>query len=242
MYQTTNLYLTPDIKMSEVILNNPYLMLLLEHFNINVPLQEQNIHEVCRENHISTEVFLTFANLYNGVNYLSSIPFSFSETQTIISYLRNSHKYYTYEIYPNIRQIIKQMYEANNHTEMALVEKFFNEYFNEVTEHLDYEDDVVFPYISGLYEHIVNQEPYRKNIHYSVTEYKDHHNDIEEKLADLKNLLVKYLPLKDDLQIRRKLLFNLFELEYDLAIHSKIEDFILIPLVEKMELHLTKQK
>jgi regulator of cell morphogenesis and NO signaling len=242
MYQTTNLYLTPDVKMSDAILNNPYLMLLLEHFNINVPLQEQKIHEVCHENHIPTDLFLTFANLYNGVNDVPCAPFSFNETQIIITYLRNSHRYYLDEIYPNIRHIIKQMYEANTHKEMVLVEKFFNEYFNEVTEHLNYENDIVFPYISTLYEHIVNQESYQKNINYSVTEYKDHHNDIEEKLTDLKNLLVKYLPLKDDCQIRRKLLFNLFELDYDLTIHSKIEDFILIPLVEKMELHLIKQK
>ena len=76
---------------------------------------------------------------------------------------------------------------------------------------------------------------------YSVTEYREHHNDIEEKLTDLKNLLIKYLPQKGDQQLRRKLLFCLFELEFDLKIHSQIEDSILIPLVEKME-QLVKQK
>jgi len=73
---------------------------------------------------------------------------------------------------------------------------------------------------------------------YSVKEYQDHHNDIEEKLTDLKNLLIKYLPQKEDQQIRRKLLFSLFELEYDLNIHSRIEDNILVPLAELMERNL----
>jgi regulator of cell morphogenesis and NO signaling len=242
MYQTADLYLTPDVKLSGIILNNPYLLLLLEHFNISVPLQEKRIREVCEENYINTDVFLTFAHLYNGTDDISSITFSFGEIQTIISYLRNSHKYYTQDIYPNIQHIIKEMYQVNNHKEMVLVEKFFNGYFHEVAEHLDYEDDVVFPYISDIYQHIINQEPYQKNINYSVTEYKNHHNDIKEKLSDLKNLLIKYLPLKDDGQIRRRLLFSLSELDYDLTVHSKIEDLILIPLVEKMELHLNGQQ
>ncbi|MGC8803040.1 MAG: hypothetical protein ACP5PS_04610, partial [Bacteroidales bacterium] len=55
---------------------------------------------------------------------------------------------------------------------------------------------------------------------YSVEEYREHHDDIEEKLSDLKNLLIKYLPAREDQQARRRLLTHLFELESDLAIHS----------------------
>lgn len=134
------------------------------------------------------------------------------------------------------------MNSANNHKEMGLVEKFFGEYFKEVTEHLNYENNIVFPYIIGLYDKIINHKHPFNPQKYSVTEYKEHHNDIEEKLNDLKNLLIKYLPQKNDQALRRKLLFCLFELEYDLSIHSQIEDLILIPLVTKMELHLKKVK
>ena len=79
-------------------------------------------------------------------------------------------------------------------------------------------------------------------INYSVTEYREHHNDIEEKLTDLNNLLIKYIPQQNDQQIRRQLLLSLFELEYDLNIHSRIEETILIPMVEKMEQLAKKMK
>jgi regulator of cell morphogenesis and NO signaling len=143
-------------------------------------------------------------------------------------------------MYPDIRSIIKQMYELNNQKEMELVEKFFNDYFDEVTEHLKYEDEIAFPYMKSLHEHIVKQKPFDEPISYSVNEYKDHHNDIEEKLNDLKNLLVKYLPGKNDQKLRRRFFNSLIELEYDLNIHGKIEDMVLIPLVEEMELDLKK--
>ena len=34
MYQTHKTYITPDMKMSELIIENPTLLLLLEHFEI----------------------------------------------------------------------------------------------------------------------------------------------------------------------------------------------------------------
>ena len=242
MYQTEHLLLSADTKISALILNNPYLMLLLEHFGINVPLQEKSVNEICIENNINTDLFLTFANLYNNNQFYYKDTFSYSEILTIISYLKNSHKYYTEEIYPNILGIIKQMNSANNLKEMAMVEKFFRDYFTEVSEHLGYEDDIVFPYIIDLYGKVVNPESPGTQKKYTVSEYKEHHNDIEEKLNDLKNLLIKYLPVKNDQPLRRKLLFSLFELEYDLNIHAQIEDLILIPLVTIMESHLKKSK
>ena len=103
-----------------------------------------------------------------------------------------------------------------------------------IINHLNYENDVVFPYIERTIDLFESNDS--KNISdYSVLDYKDNHFDIEDKLADLKNLLIKYLPINNDQQIRRKLLFELFEFESDLNIHSTIEETVLIPIVEKME-------
>jgi regulator of cell morphogenesis and NO signaling len=235
MYQKENLYLSVDTKISDIILNNPYLMLMLEHFGIQLPLQDKSLTDVCIENRINTELFIIFANLYNGVQSSFTNQFTYREILTIVTYLKNSHSYYSQEIYPNILTIIRQMNKANDLKEMALVEKFFDNYFAEVNEHLNYENEIVFPYIIGLYEELVLKKRPADKEKYAVSDYQEHHNDIEEKLTDLNNLLVKYLPQKNDQPIRRKLLQSLFELEYDLNIHSQIENLILIPLVAEME-------
>ncbi len=235
-----NLYLTPDLNISDVVFDNPQILLLLEHFNIYVPLQEKTIRDICMANDVIPEVFLTIANLYNQNSYTSPVHFTFRELHSILRFLKNSHVYYSEEMYPAIRSIIKQMYELNNQAEMELVEKFFTDYYSEVTEHLHYEDEIAFPYMKSLHEHIMLQKPFDEPVSYSVHEYKDHHNDIEEKLNDLKNLLVKYLPGKNDQKLRRRLFNSLIELEYDLNIHGKIEEMILIPLVEEMEQYLKK--
>jgi regulator of cell morphogenesis and NO signaling len=242
MYQSSYIHLTSDTKLSDVIMNNPYLLLLMEHFGIEVPLQDRTLNQVCKQYGINIELFFTFANLYNGINYTPKNPLTIQDTPTIINYLKNSHKYYAEEIYPNILGVIHQMAEVNDFKEMALVPRFFVDYFNDVTEHLEYENKTVYPYIIHLIDKIKGNENSDPSIAYSVVEYKEHHNDIEEKLNDLKSLLIKYLPPKNDQTIRRKLLFLLSELEYDLNIHSKIEELILIPLVVAMELQLKKLK
>ncbi len=238
MLQTTNIYITSDMKMSEIILNNPYLLHLYEHFDIKIPVQDKSVKKICLENNLNPELFLTFANLYNGIQYSPKEPLTFNDILNIIKYLKNNHRFYTEEIYPNILRTIQQMADINDHKEMALVPQFFLDYFNEVAEHLNYENEVVYPYIIDLYNQQNNPSSTKVQRNYSANEYKEHHNDIEDKLTDLKNLLIKYLPHKNDQTIRRKLILKLFDLENDLNIHSQIEEMILIPLVTEMESQL----
>lgn len=96
----------------------------------------------------------------------------------------------------------------------------------EVREHLDYEDEVAFPYFITLLDS--NKQNNDQEV-YSSGEYSEHHTDIELKLKDLKNLLLKYIKIDNDLDLRRKLFMSLYELEFDLYIHSLIEETILIP-------------
>ena len=235
MHIFNKIFVLPEMKASEIIINNPYLILMFEHFDIKLEVREKTIEQICIENNINTNVFTTIANLFNGHKPHVITEYNSKDIQSIIKYLGNSHKYYTNEIYPQIQEIIKQIYNINSHSEILMIEKFFDNYFEEVSEHLEYENTVVFPYVLNLDARLSNKNNNYSLNSYTVIEYREHHNDIEEKLTDLKNLLIKYLPIENDQRLRRKLLFYLFELEYDLNIHSQIEDNILIPLVEKME-------
>ena len=232
MYQTHKTYITSDMKMSDLLIENSSLLLLLEHFEVDFAVKDKTVEQLCAANNIDLAVFLVFGNLYNGfypdekeINSLKDIP-------TIIKFLKNSHRFYKHDKYPELKYFIQQLHKKHNSEDILLIEKFFNNYFEEVLEHLDYEDTVVFPYICRLIE----EGKISKDSNYSANEYRDHHTDIETKLTDLKNLLLKHISLKNDFPIRRKFLFGLVELEFDLNIHSIIEEKILLPLVGKIEI------
>lgn len=228
-----NEIISRDTKMSDIILNNHIMILVLERFGIELGLHDKTIEAVCKENNISTEMFLTIANLHNDISYIPVSSHSCSDIEAIIQYLKNSHQYYSHEIFPEIIKNIHLMSEYNKKPEILMVEDFFNEYKKEVDQHFNYENEIVFPYILNLFE---NKNVIDTKNDYSVAEYKEHHDDIEEKLDDLKKLLIQHLPQKNDRIIRRKILFALFNLEQDLFIHTKIENEILIPFVEKIEI------
>lgn len=241
MFITNKIFITSEMKTSDVLISNPYLILVLEHLGINMEVREKTVEQICDENKVSPELFLIIANLFNGFKPSPISDYSSDDIQTIIKYLKSSHEYYLDEKYPLIQKYIEMINRINDHPEILMIGKFFDKYFEEVVEHLDYEDDVVFPYVLGLNDQLTRKNPEKSTINYSVTEYREHHDDIEEKLTDLNNLLIKYIPQKNDRQERRKLLLCLFELEYDLKIHSQIEETILIPMVEKME-HLAGKR
>ncbi len=219
------------MKVYDLIEENHTLLLMMQHLEIDFRVDDLTVRQLCSERGISEKLFIAIANLYNGFKPKENPLSDIKDVMTTIRFLRNSHRYYREDKYPQISTYIHLLQERHPGKELVLLEQFFDEYFAEVMDHLDYEDNVAFPYFVKL----IQNEEAEKNELYSAKEYSDHHTDIELKLKDLKNLLLKHINIKDDLALKRRLLFSLFELEHDLYIHSLIEETILIPYGYNME-------
>ena len=226
MYHSFRTSVKPSMRMADLIDGNPYLLLMLQHFNIDFRVSDHTVMQLCNRYGISENLFISIANLYTGIGTGGEQPFTRNDLLHVIDFLKRSHNYYRFDKYPQINSYIRQLQENHPEKELMLLEKFFNEYFTEVVEHLDYEDDVAFPYFITL---LSSEKHCGGRKVYSSREYRDHHTDIELKLKDLKNLLLKYVKIEGDLGLRRKLFMSLYELEFDLYIHSLIEESILIP-------------
>lgn len=232
MYQTHRTYIKPDMCMADLVIENPSLLLLLERFGMETALNDTDVAQLCEQYEVNTPVFLLLCNLYNGFfPQRKDINPAQHRLTDIIKYIKNSHRFYTFEKYPQIRNYIAQLYERQCPEDIQQLEIFFGDYFEEVQEHLRYEEEVVFPYCSYLLEGKAKEEINA----FSSAEYRDHHTDIETKLADLKNLMLKHLSLDGDFILKRKILYALMELENDLYIHSQVEELVLLPLLEHLE-------
>lgn len=221
-------HIEKDAKVSKLLFHHPEILLVLERFGIKLGVREKTVEEICSLHKISLKVFLVIANLNLDSMYKFTLNFNTEDLKQIVNYLMRSHNYYSDEVFPEVIKNIHLMSENSQMPEMQLVERFFNEYKNEVDQHFDYENNTVFPYILNL---IDTNAP----DNYSVIDYREHHDDIQEKLDDVKRLLIEHLPQKSDSNLRRKILFALFNLDKDLQIHAKIENEILIPQVEQFE-------
>ena len=221
--------------MFSLLNDNPSLLLLLDHFEIDFTVGDQTVRHLCEVNGIHEPAFLCIGNLYNGFDPSADDLQKISDISSIIFFLQNSHRFYKNDKYPELKEYLARLHRSQNSNDIVLLEQFFQDYFKEVLEHLAYEEEVAFPYFNTL----VNEGIQSGDIHYSVKDYRDHHTDIETKLADLKALLLKHVSMEGDLGLRRRFLTSLFTLEFDLNIHSWIEEMILLPLVEEREKGLT---
>ncbi len=231
----TSIFTAKDI-LANVIHSNYRVLMVLDRMGIKLGFDNKTIEQVTKEYNISTSAFLIILNLFCNNKYIPEVGKQFEFIPDFLTYLKNSHRYFLSEKIPDIQQNIKQLVHILHDSKAEMVESFYNKYIEEVTEHIDYENETVFPFIEEMYDAFLNKrDPSLLLKEYDISIYGEHHDDIEDILKDLKNILIRHLPQKEKGKTRRLVLQQLFELESDLFSHTRIEDEVLIPLVKELE-------
>ena len=70
---------------------------------------------------------------------------------------------------------------------------------------------------------------------YNIGVFVRRHNQIETKLTELKNILVKYYPVKANNNLLNSVLFDIYACEKDLCSHCHVEDYMFVPLIMELE-------
>jgi len=233
--------ITKDQELASLIHTDIELLSLLKRFNIKLGVGDQSIKQVCELNGINVDFFLEIVNIFHNKNYFPAAKLQSFSISLIVNFLKESHFYYNEAMIPDIEELIHQLkWTGDDHSRnLKILKKFFNEYRKEVKTHTKQEEETVYPYTVFIEESYIKNknidECYKKMQEYSITNYAEEHNNIEEKLTDLKNIIIKYLPPSINQDIAFKILHKLYKLEKDLNHHASIEEKILVPKILEME-------
>jgi regulator of cell morphogenesis and NO signaling len=229
------------MKMAEVIHMDYHLLMIISRFGIQLGFGDKSIKMVCQDYQIDVNFFLEIINSYYNKNYvIRANPHDFP-VAVIINYLRKSHDYYLRSKIPYIAALLEQLSTQgqSSNSSMVLINQFFTDYRNELDRHIRREEEKVYPYIFDIEQCFISRSPCDKVIEqikaYSIDDYKYEHENVEDKLLDLKNILIKYVPGPLDSSLNESILIELFRLETDLRDHARIEEKILVPKVRFME-------
>ena len=218
-----------NMKMADLVLGNSKLLLMFPRFGMDLGFGDRSIAEVCAMNNVSTPFFLMICNVYCNDDYTPSPDDIASvDLKALINYLLESHKYYLNERLPHIEEHLDHIIKACNPKYGNMLHRFFEEYKNEVVDHFIYEEKNVFPYLQQLVNQNVKTD-------YKIKVFHENHTNIEDKLSDLMNILVKYLPADVFPKERIEIALDINELSADLMSHALIEERVLIPFVESLE-------
>jgi len=240
--------ITKDVKMADVIHENYLLVSVINRFGISLGFADQSIEELCQTRNINLDFFLEILNTFLNQDYFPELQLQTFSIQLIVSYLRKTHSYYLREKIPQIAQQIEKISSKNENQEnYILLKNFFSEYISELTNHIQHEEKNIYPYALEIEQIFHNQkELTKKNLprikEHTIKSYALEHSDIEIKLLDLKNIIIKYLPPPvGENNSYNSILFELFKLENDLNDHSRIEEKVMIPKVYAMEKEILKR-
>ena len=221
--------LNPAMKMTEVLNLDVSLLGVFNRLGLKLGFGEATVAEVCGEAAIDPETFLLICRVYAFEGYMPGPEaLSAASLWDILKYLRSSHSYYLESMLPAVEAALERMIASCSEKQQRVIRQFFTDYKEELAKHFAYEENTVFPYVEAM----LNSEDEGQ---YTIGEYEQNHSNVQEKLSDLKNLLMMYLPAECDRQEASLVLFYLFHLERDLRKHTLIEDDILVPVVGRLE-------
>lgn len=225
---------SPQMKMADLIHANYKNLTVLNRLGIPLGFGEKTVDEVCKKYSVDVTLLLLICNvLVDNDMVPAEEQISRCPVEQVVRFLQKSHHYYLTVALPDIQQLLNRVVAGCSEIHGKALQRFFNEYIQEVESHLANEDQSVFPYIMRLLA-----EP--KKSRFSIRQYKDRHANIEIKLTDLKNIIIKYIPCDKPDNLRDDLLVQLFDFEDDLNRHTLIEEKLLVPSVLLIEQKLSQ--
>lgn len=219
-----------DDKLILIISDNYNILQSLGAFGISLGFGDKTVREVCEDQGVDTYTFLAVIN-YSINGYRDYQDAERVSVPTLIQYLRASHAYYIDFQLPSIRrQLVESLDEHDNLARLII--KLYDEYAANIRKHMRYEEQMVFPYVEELRKGRVPTD-------YDVATYSKHHTQTDQKLRELKNIIIKYLP-SDGLHNNQlsATLYNLYNCEQWLQEHADVEEQIFIPAIRQMEMRL----
>ncbi|PVZ12758.1 hemerythrin domain-containing protein [Porphyromonas loveana] len=219
-----------NTKLSDLICENYDLLLVITRFGISLGFGDKSIREVCEENNVNTNTLMAVINtLINRHERPSDALLATLSAPSLISYLRQSHDYFLQFRLPALRQKLLSALSECPSEVVFVIRQFYDEYAEEVHKHMSYEEKTVFPYVERL---LAGKLDGRSN--YRIDIFSKRHDQIEMKITELKNLLIKYYPVRSGYELN-SVLHDIFSAEDDLSAHNFVEDYLFVPLIRRIE-------
>ena len=215
--------ITKDSKLSDIVINEPSAITVLNRFTIFLGLGVKTIEDICRENNVDVNFFTTILNTYINEDYFPEEAFKSYSINEIITYINKTNQYYLRFQIPNIERHFSSLIarSENGKNNLELLQNFFNEVKNELISRISYD-------MKQLLINISNNTTYELDFSLLAEE----NDNIEEKLNDLINMFVIHLKGEYDVNLCHAVLVAIMTLQKDIKQNNRIRYRILLPILK----------
>ncbi len=213
--------------------------LIMKRFDVEEADMKEKISRLAAKENLDMNFLTDLLIAFEDANEFSPQKLRNYPIQLIINYLKKTHQFYISSKLPQIEQSIYHLDSKvqGNNASLKVLKHFFSDYKKALTEHIEMEEKVLFPYILHMSFSFTEkrftaqavQKPYLNDM---LTEHDHEHEDRLEEIVDF--LSKKKDGLENHLSF--KVLLTQFEtFKRDLRVHERLEEEVLIPQVIELE-------
>lgn len=210
---------TPRMKMADLINSAPGLLAVMYRYGMAPGFGDSSVEECCRKHGKDPFTFIAICRTaMDGSWAPSAVELSRLKVSDIVTFLKNSHDSYQDTWLPYIKEQITATMAEKSEQQRKVISEFFGKFREELEKHFALEEKKIFPSLEAM----MGGKP---------RSFRHEHGDIDEKIQDLINLLLKYIPASGTHDEVTGLLTQLYFLREDLSVHSRIEEALIMPLL-----------
>lgn len=217
----------PSDKMISLISDNYQLIQVMTRFGIKVGFGDKSVKQVCEDTGVDCNTFLTVVN-FVARGFTNIDTDSVISVKSLMHYLKKSHSYFLEYSLPAIRRKLLDGIKFKTSDVTFLMLKLFDEYTEEMRTHMEYEEETVFKHIDMLLEGDYNEN-------FRINTYSEHHEQVADKIRELKKIIIKYCPDDADQNLLNDALYSIYSCEKELENHCLVEDYLLVPEIVRLE-------
>ncbi len=225
-----------ELILSDVIIDEPSLIPVINRFGIRLGLGDKTIKEICEEKSLDPDFFTSIINTFRYDDYFPETKFRSFNIGQVMDYLTKTDNSYERFLIPNIESHLNFFIERSDpsNASLSVIRKFFSVFKKELIERIHSDKKEFFPSIKAMLENYNSDELYIGSVF-------EENESMEEKLRDIKNLIIIHLNGEYDQNLCYAVLVSICNLEKDIHQNNRIRNRILMPLVEALKKNSTNQ-
>lgn len=224
----------PTQSLRSILAENPQLITTLSRFGIPLGFGDKSVEQVCADAGVDRPTFMAVISELTGRD--AGVGEQEIKLETLLSFLRNSHRYFLEFILPRMRRDLIEAISTDAQGDLSMmILKFYDDFMEEVSLHMNEEERGVFSAIDTMLSG-------QGDAPFSIEHFSAEHRPMDAKLRELKEIFVCHYhgdsPARADLL--NSVLLDIINCEHDIADHGRIEEQLLVPAVRRLEMSLKR--
>lgn len=213
--------------MCDLVENDYRVLIVMARLGMGLGFGDKTVGEVCLQGGVDVDTFSVIVRMILEGEYPSDSDIDKMSLSTLMAGLNRAHTYYLDHRLPEIRRQLIRAWGGSDNDLLRVMVNYFDEFVIDVRRHMQYEEEVFFPYVREL-EKGSPVDQRRPDFSH------DRQDPMIARLGEMRRLLVKYYPSRDTNDMNEVLL-DLAICEQAMELHRNVENVLLPAKIARVE-------